>query len=243
MLGKFRKFALNTLFPIRCLACQKPDVWLCKDCLQKIPLILEQKCPICENKITPQGQICFDCRKKLRIDGLLAAASYSQEVLAQAVHLYKYRFIEDLKNPLGKIMAKALHQFEIPLPDIIIPIPLHPRRLRWRGFNQSELLARYISCHITPGLLIPVENNILVRKKYTTPQMEIKNYFHRRKNLENAFAVSRAERGKLKNKRVWLVDDVATTGSTLFESARVLKKSGAGEVWGIVIARQELKKV
>ena len=267
--NKIKDFALDILFPIACLSCGKQNAWLCEECLGKIPLKQEQVCPICEKNITPGGRVCFLCRKKLFLDGMLVAASYKDNFISSAVHYFKYRFAQDLHTPLGGILTKALNDSGLPLPDLIIPVPLHRRRLRWRGFNQSELLANYISENLTPGFPIPVFNNLLIRKKYTRPQMKIKSYSRRQKNIENAFAINTNSKNKLRqiscysnnnvvieksiisgflnnkslnNKRVLLVDDVATTGSTLFECARVLKSAGASEVFAAVIARQENKK-
>lgn len=255
-LGGIKKLILDTLFPINCLSCGKHGVWLCDSCLKKIPLRTEQVCPVCEKLITPDGRICFGCHKKLAINGLLAASSYQNEAVASAVHCLKYRFIEELAAPLGKILVNGLLNSQLSIPDVIVPIPLHKKRLRWRGFNQAELLANYLSKNLTPGFEIPVINNLLVRRKYTRPQMEIKNYSRRQKNIQNAFAINekinipshcdssdtKYKKNMLKNKAVLLIDDIATTGSTLFECAKVLKQNGAKEVYAVVIARQEYNK-
>lgn len=242
MLTTVRNFILDTLFPVSCLSCGQPDAWLCDSCVARIPPRLEQVCPLCEKKITPSGQTCFSCQRKSPLSGLLVAAPYKSGILAQAVHYYKYRFIEDLQYPLGEILIKAYLNSKLSLPDLIIPIPLHKRRLRSRGFNQSELLADFLGQNLAPGFEIPVISSFLIRNRYTHPQMKIKDYSKRKKNLENAFSPNReAPRNMLKNKNILLVDDIATTGSTLFECAKVLKKSGAKEVFGIVVARQEYK--
>ena len=238
MLAKIKKFILDTLFPISCLSCGKPDEWICQECLDKISLKREQVCPICEKAITPDGRVCFNCKKKYSIGGVLAASSYKNKLVSGATHYYKYRFIEDLNIPLGKLLIKALFKSDLPIPDLIIPVPLHKRRLRWRGFNQAGLLAKYLSLNLTPGFEIPAPDNLIVRQKHTPPQMEIKNHARRRKNMRDAFKINRGGRKNIKEKRILLVDDIATTGSTLFECAKVLKKSGAQEVFGIVIARQ-----
>ena len=138
-------------------------------------------------------------------------------------------------------MLKSIKNSELPLPDIIIPVPLHSRRLRWRGFNQSELLAKHISEKITPGFPIPVVSDLLQRSRYTHPQMEIKNQSKRKKNIENAFKIPKNKLGLVKSKRILLVDDITTTGATIFECAKTLKKSGAHEVFAVVIARQGYK--
>lgn len=240
---KIKNFILDTLFPISCIACGKADAWLCRECLEKIPLRKSQVCPLCEKKITPGGRICFSCRRKSALDGLLVATSYKNTHVSSAVHCYKYRFAEKMHAPLGELLIRAYLSADLPLPDAVIPVPLHPRRLRWRGFNQAALLARHLSENLTPGFPIPVLDDILVRTRYTHPQMQIKNYSRRQKNIENAFAIKSSEGSTfgIPNKRILLVDDIATTGSTLFEGARVLKNAGAQEVFAIAIARQELK--
>lgn len=240
ILQKTKEVILDTLFPISCLSCGQADEWLCKNCLDKISLKNTQVCPYCEKKITPNGYTCFECKKKYSLDGLLVAASYQDKIISHAIHLYKYRFIEQLSESLGKILLKSLLNSEIPLPNAIVPVPLHKRRLRFRGFNQSELLSKYLSQNITPGFPIPVFNNLLLRNRYTLPQMKIKNKETRRRNIKNAFSVDKKtakEIGSLKGKRILIVDDVATTGATIFECAKILKQNGASEVFAIAIAR------
>jgi len=237
--NKVRKLALDVLFPIRCIGCQKENFWLCDTCLTHVTIQTEHVCGVCEKMITPDGRTCHSCKKKNMLDGLIVATSYANSFVSHAIHLYKYRFVPDLHTSLGNLLVKAFQKTDIPLPDIIIPIPLHPRRLRWRGFNQSFLLARHLSKKLLPQFEIPLKE-CLVRNRYTSPQMEIKNYHSRKQNLAGAFSM--AEKEDVKNKTVLLVDDVATTGSTISECAKVLKKAGAKEVFAIVIARQEIKK-
>lgn len=157
------------------------------------------------------------------------------------VHCYKYRFIQDIAPILGAIIIKSVSAHNLPLPDLIIPVPLHQRRLRFRGFNQSSLIAKYVGENITPGFEIPVLEDVLVRHRYTEPQMKIRNHSHRKNNIQNAFSIKKDGKKTIKNKNIWLVDDVATTGATLFECAKVLKKAGAKEVFALVVARQEIK--
>lgn len=134
-------------------------------------------------------------------------------------------------------MTRGIDQSSLMLPEVIIPVPLHKRRLRWRGFNQAELLTKSVSEKISPGFDIPVFSDLLIRKKYTQPQMNIKGYAARQKNMRDVFGV--VDKKIIKDRRVWLVDDVCTTGATLFACAEALKRAGAKEVWSIVIARQE----
>lgn len=244
-LEKLQILALDTLFPIHCVSCRKEGEWICPECLRKIEILNEQVCPYCEKVATENGTICpqcknsFSCKKKVvPLDALLVSAKYKENDLAKIIHLFKYSFARDLSIPLGKIIAECFSKNSLPLPDIIIPIPLHPRRLRWRDFNQSELLAQYLSQNIAPGMEIPMNNKILRRKRFTQPQMKIKNYAKRKENLKNAFTV--INYNGVKNKNILLVDDVCTTGSTLLECAKILKQNGAGKVFGAVISRQEI---
>jgi competence protein ComFC len=180
----------------------------------------------------------------------VVSAEYQENGLDRLIHFYKYCFVENLHQPLGEIIIRSIFRHSLPLPNAIIPVPLHKRRLRWRGFNQSELLADYISLNLTPGLEIPVLKDSLIRKKYTAPQMEIKKYTERRKNMQNAFTInplkspadSVEQFSRIKNKIVLLVDDVATTGATLNECARILKQFGAKKVFAVVLARQKIKR-
>jgi len=241
ILAKAKKLALDILFPVACLKCGQGNLWLCPECLKKIDLLKFQVCPFCEKIMTESGKTCSDCKnERPALNRLVVAAKYKDFDLDKIIHLFKYRFVEDLSLPLGEIMAKSLVFNNCPLPDLIIPVPLHPRRLRWRGFNQSELLAEFISENLAPGFVIPLKTNALLRKKYTPPQMKIKSFKDRRKNIKNAFAVKDAN--EIIGKNILLVDDIATTGSTLFECAQVLKDNGAKKVMAAVISRQEISR-
>lgn len=236
---KTTKFILDILFPIQCIDCKKEGQWFCENCQTKIKLQNEFVCPVCEKSITPDGHTCLACKKKNSLDGLVVATSYAQSSIAKAVHLFKYRFIQDLHIPLGKLLVEALHKTDTALPDLILPVPLHARRLRWRGFNQSALLADQIGANLLPGIILPTNSDTLLRNRYTLPQMTIKNYPERQKNISGSFAVS--PHTNIKDKTILLVDDIATTGSTIFECAKILKQAGAKEVFAVVIARQETK--
>lgn len=233
-----KTFILDTLFPISCISCGYPDVWLCETCFSKIELLPFQVCPQCEKLITEKGQLCDHCKKdRSTLDSLLAATKYNENNLAKMVHLYKYNFVEDLHVPFARLLVKIILKNNLPLPDLIIPVPLHKRRLRWRGFNQSALLADFVSQNLTPGFSIPVAPDLIKRQKYTPPQMQIGKYSERRKNVQGAFIFDSKQ--DIQNKKILLIDDIATTGATLFECAKVLKANGAKKVFATVIARQE----
>ncbi len=245
ILTQVKSFVLDTLFPINCLYCGQEDVWLCEACQKNIELLSFQKCPLCEKTITESGTVCRSCKADSKLDGLLVATHYKDNQLSKLIHLYKYKFIEDLHLPLGKLLVRIIAKSDLPLPDMLVPVPLHPRRLRWRGFNQSALLADYIGKNLTAGFEITIHTNILHRKRYTPPQMKIKKYAERIANLQQAFSLSKKAvtdmPSLLQGKTILLVDDVATTGTTLFECAKILKAGGAKKVFAVVIARQEME--
>lgn len=247
MYSKIKSFILDILFPISCLNCGKEDVWLCDACLQNIPILNFQVCPRCERIIIEQGKLCPSCKKHAKdepfyLNSLVAATEYNENNISKLIHTFKYNFVKDLSVPLGEILTKGILKSEIPLPDFIVPIPLHSRRLRFRGFNQSELLAYVVSQRLTPGFEIPVLNNLLIRKKYTSPQMTIKKYAERKENIQNSFIINKNFLENIKNKKILLIDDICTTSFTLLECAKILKNNGAKKVSAAVIARQKFKK-
>lgn len=251
---KLHNFILDTLFPIHCLYCQKYGEWICEECAKKISLLPVQVCPYCEKTISPNGRICPKCKDKFLskneiwpLDALIVCTRYEKNGVSRLVHCFKYNFIPDLGMPLAKIMCDAFLFHNLPLPDFIIPLPLHPKRLRFRGFNQAEILTDNIAKNLTPGFPLITIPDLLIRKKYTTAQMKIKNYQERQKNVKNIFALNRKVEtqhvASLRDKTILLVDDIATTGATLFEVAKVLRSTGVKKIFAIVIARQEINSV
>lgn len=212
---------------------------MCSQCLDNIPLLDFQVCPKCEKTITQGGVPCLKCKEGYPLDALVVSARYKDHAMEKIIHTYKYRTAKEIASTLGSLMTRAYLKQTLPLPNIILPVPLHPRRLRWRGFNQSYLLGKYLGLNLTAGMPIPVYANILMRIRYTSPQMKIKNYSKRKENIINAFSIKLNE--NIKDKKILLVDDVATTGATLLECAKILKRHGAKKIYAIVIARQEIK--
>lgn len=235
---KVRTRLLDILFPIECVGCGRSHTFLCDACLVAIPIRIDHDCPVCKKHNTPHGQVCIECLGQSALDGLLVASSYKNKVLSKTIHLYKYRFIQKLSVPLSQLLLQSVTQSEIPLPDILCPVPLHPWRIRWRGFNQSELLTQALSTQLIPQLTLPITLG-LIRARFTLPQMSISDIHERNQNILDAFMwkSSPTEASRLQGKYVWLIDDVATTAFTLNECARVLKKAGAKKVFGIVLAR------
>lgn len=224
-------------FPILCFGCGTSGEWICNDYRRRIPLRIEQRCPSCCERITPSGETCLPCSEKYALSGLFAATHYRVPAVSQAIHACKYRFLPGTALPLTEILADAIDRNGLLLPDLIIPVPLHQRRLRFRGFNQSAVIAQHLADCLAPGLDIPMPEDLLLRRRHTRPQMKTESRSERLRNLKDAFIIARGKKKDILGKDVWLIDDVATTGATLEECAKVLKKAGAHSVFGIVIAR------
>jgi competence protein ComFC len=167
---------------------------------------------------------------------LVVATSYKNPAIKNLIHNFKYKFIPEISAPLAKLMVKALIKSDASVPDLIVPVPLHSRRLRWRGFNQSKLLAERISEDLTPLMKIKVLD-VLERKRFTKPQMKISNYRERLENVEDVFILSdKFQLSDIENKNILLVDDISTTGATLQQCAKILKNNGVKKVFTSVIA-------
>jgi ComF family protein len=151
----------------------------------------------------------------------------------EALHALKFRGVTALAEPFGDLMAHVGRSM-VPVDEIalLIPIPLHPSRQAQRGFNQSELLARRL------GALwrIPVANRALRRVSSTKPQTELRRV-ERRRNVRNAFALAQPD--AIAGRHVLLIDDIYTTGATVAEAARVLRRGGAGKVGVLTAARAQ----
>jgi ComF family protein len=234
-----RRAIIDILFPKACVGCDCEGKFLCDQCLSAIPRKIEHDCPFCPKR-TPLGTTCLSCSRHHALDGLFSVASFRKNrTIGNTIHVMKYEFVDELGGPLGQLLADVVSHSELLLPDIIVPIPLHPWRLRFRGFNQSSLIARSFSEYFSPDLGIPVREDILNRARFTLPQARSHSASERRENLRGAFVLTngRITKATLLGATVWLIDDVATTGATLEECAKILKKAGAKKVLGVVLAR------
>jgi len=243
-----KNFLLNLIFPLQCINCHKPDEILCNACLKTIKPLDLQVCPRCEKSVTLNGEVCTSCTKKFNppIDRLIVIADYQEKLLAKSIHLFKYKFIQSLATPLGNLIIKNVQKLTIPAPDFILPIPLHPKRLRWRGFNQTELLANVLSIGLLPGIKVPIITDLIFRQRHTTPQKKVKKYKNRLQNMNNVFALNnkfnwnnyRLSQKNLINKNILILDDITTTGATIFKFAEELKKLNPKSISVIVLGRQ-----
>jgi ComF family protein len=150
--------------------------------------------------------------------------------MREAIHELKYRNIRALAAPLAALLGDYLTHHPVP-GDVLVPVPLHRKRLRERGYNQSGLLSRELGKLIN----LPVVEDCLVRRQPAPPQARTASVSERRSNVAGAFA---CRDGSLRGKPVLLVDDVATSGATLNACAVALKSAGASPVWGLVVAKE-----
>ena len=231
----------SVLFAARCRLCEHlltsaSRVPVCPGCLGRVrPLELLASCERCQRPLSLAAQppeataLCGACRQEETVfDRLRTFGAYDGE-LRQMILLLKYESVRSLARPLGGWLALLLHQHpELGEVDALVPVPLHRRRQRTRGYNQAELLARELSRWIK----LRMEAGWLRRVKDTASQTGL-TLTQRVENVQGAFATT----AKLDRTRILLVDDVCTTGATLNACARTLKRAGAESVQAVTVAR------
>jgi len=248
---------LDLIFPIECLNCGQEGVWLCKNCFHELKFKPEQYCLNCK-KENEFGEFCSGCKQTYALNGVWIAGDYENKIIQALIKNLKYRFAKNISETLGKFLAVFLRNLinktrlkQLDLGQgvpwrkfekiknapkiffnfqnsLIIPVPLHKKRLRWRGFNQAGTIAEIISKNF--NLLLSSQ---LIRVKHKKPQAKLSEA-DRKTNIGGCFSW---QGETLQNKNIILIDDVTTTGSTLEECAKILKKAGANEVWGLVVAK------
>jgi len=150
--------------------------------------------------------------------------------MRQAIHELKYRNLRALAQPLARLLRDYLADSPLPA-DALVPVPLHSKRLKERGYNQSRRLAQELGKLMN----VPVVDDCLFRRRHTSPQTRTSSAEERKRNIADAFA---CHNDNLRHKQVLLIDDVATSGATLDACAVALKAAGASSVWGLVLARE-----
>lgn len=201
--------------------------WLCERCLGRIRRLEEPLCRRCGAELESARKDC-GCRGRLRALGRLRSAVAYEGPIEAAVQRFKYEGWRRLAEPLALLLAERL-VIEGLAASLVLGVPLHPGRLRQRGFNQADLLER----ELRRRLELARPPGRLVRVRATPPQVG-RDRAQRWENVRGAFAWDGADLG---GKPLLLVDDVATTGATLEACASALKAGGAGSVIGATVAR------
>jgi len=228
--GVLRAAVGRWALPQRCVFCggSNPHEGICAGCRRDLPGSRGLRCPRCGN-LSESGQICGEClAQPPRFSRLKVAVSYRFPV-DRAIQRLKYGADLSLVTPLGALLAECLDQ-EL-RPDLVLAMPMAPQRLRERGFNQAQELARTLAERLHLTLLAP---RLCRRTRHTAPQAALP-WAERRRNIHGAFECVT----DLAGARLAVVDDVLTTGATLDELASVLLSRGAAQVWGWVVARTE----
>jgi ComF family protein len=235
---------LDLIYPPRCPVCgaflcdektsDEAGSPFCRVCLTSFLPLESPLCPVCGRSFragNPEDHVCENCLRRRPFFEEARAPFLYEGGLMTAIHEFKYGAKSSFAKPLGLLLSSfARTWLETDKNLLLMPVPLHPRRLRERGFNQSLLLAR----EVAKDLKVDLDFLSLQRIKYTKPQTELGSE-ERARNVRRAFQVLRRE--TVKKRSIVLVDDVATTGSTLNECARALKKAGCREVFCLVLAR------
>jgi predicted amidophosphoribosyltransferase len=231
-------YILNTLFPVKCVGCEVRGSFLCVKCLEKIE------------------------SAEREFENIFAATIYGDKIIKKAIWLLKFNGIKKIAEPLAELIIRRLppdllgNSVSKYQEWLIVPVPLSKIRLKERRFNQAELIAK----HLTDKLKAPppnlplgkgeeapsfrrglgeafkfhLETNVLYKTRHTDSQVSIKNRNERLNNLKNSFAVKNPH--LIKGKNIILVDDVYTTGATITEARKTLKKAGAKKVIVITVA-------
>jgi len=221
--GLAARLALDAVLPLECLGCGKGEELLCGRCLESI-----------DRPELPKSGSVF------------AAAAYGDKFAKKAIWTLKYKKAKMLAEPLAELMYKRFflgHQRPLDGRSlkktkwIIVPVPLSKKRLRERGFNQSELIAERLAGKIRDRekIFIEVAANILQKTKDTPPQARVGSKEDRLANLQNAFSAENSH--LMAGKNVIILDDVTTTGATLKEAKRTLREAGAKKIVCMVVAR------
>ncbi len=224
---------LEFFFPKRCVGCRKMGDYVCSGCFAKLNFTVTPICAVCSHPAV-SGLTHPLCRRKYTIDGVFSSLVY-QGVTKRLLAKYKFSpYLSSLTPFLGELFYDGLIQQEVfyqllQKNIIIIPIPLHKTRFRQRGYNQSTLLAKEIGKKLGFPVL-----ELLQRIKLMKTQVGL-NQKERRENIRGVFSFI-GEEERIGGRTIFLVDDILTSGATLSEAAKVLKKKGAKNVYGLTLA-------
>lgn len=226
---------INIIYPKRCFICDKilhlkSQETLCDICKKKVRWITGNICSKCGKPLEEHRlKFCFDCSKREQEYNQGRGMYLYKEEVIHSIHRYKY----GNRKGYGKSFAKELTRFyleninwEI---DLITSVPLHPKKLKERGFNQSSLIADILSRNLN----IEVNNFLLIRTKNTRPQKDLSD-LERILNVRDVFSINK--KYTFIHKNILIIDDIYTTGNTINNCAKILKDNGAGNVYFLTVA-------
>lgn len=246
-----KKFIFDTLFPLRCIHCQTAGQFICSGCLANLSRVQQQVCIQCQ-KPSLLGVTHPKCLTPQSPNMLLSLYNYKDSAVARSIIYGKYKFIPGIFSVLADELASFLRTLalgSLPKQTYLVPLPLASSRKRWRGFNQAEILTQALALK----LALPV-SPLLARPVATKTQKDLTRQ-ERLQNVHNAFSLATKapkplwqyfiepkhntvpQYPEVAGNNFIIIDDVVTTGSTLKEATKVLKRSGAKNVMCITVAR------
>jgi len=221
---------LDLVFPKTCLRCGCSGRYLCQTCIDKTPRV-DAICPYCKHP-SIDGTTHINCQKKFGIDGLTTIWGY-EGVIRKAILSLKYKYATEVGNEISDYLISSLGSRVMPSVQYLAPVPIHWHRQNTRGFNQSAEIGKLVAA----SMGWKFTQDLLIKTVSTVSQTELDRK-DRRQNLRGVFSVNPLYKSSLANlKSVIIFDDVFTTGSTLMEASKVLKRGGIEKVWGLTIAR------
>ncbi len=229
-LQNLSRSALNLVFPLECAGCGEDGEVLCPECVSGLARLEPPFCPLCADP--GFNGPCPRCAATGPVIDGVWAPFLLEDPLRKLVHRFKYQHMRAAAPALGQLLADFMAKPPGNQP-VLVPVPLHPRRMRGRGYNQAALLARELSNRT--GLT--VNEGLLHRLEDSRPQVDSASSEERVRNVAQAFGATADAAGL----RVLLLDDVITTGSTLFACAAALKEACAAKVWGLALAKEPLR--
>jgi len=222
--------ALDLVYPPHCLVCGEPGCdYLCAACTEEITCVEAPYCRKCG--IPCESFYCEACLDREFAFERACSAGLFEGVLREAIHALKYDLRIVMAQPLAELMARSFPDTRLGAKvDLVIAVPIHRKRMMERGFNQSAELSRIFCKRVS----LPLESGVLYKSRETRHQVDLPHDL-RAINVAGAFSVRKAE--NIMGRKVLLIDDVFTTGSTLNEVAKTLRSAGAGAVYAYTLAR------
>lgn len=230
----FKDLILDTIYPKKCIICNKDDTFLCLDCLQNIKIKTKQKCIVCGKK-NNCGKLCPECSNRFYFQYSVIATNFKNKDVSIIIKTFKYRFVSELGKNIGLIMFTLINDLQekevefkefLDTKPLIMFVPLHKKRLNWRGFNQAQIIAEYLSEKMNLNV-----NYSLSREKNSKTQTNLEKE-DRLQNAKDIFACN----ADLNKKNIILVDDVITTGATVKYASKSLKQANAGKIMTLAFA-------